>query len=127
MLRAGLAVVIVAMGWASQYAPGKMEAVIRVRQAGRTAYTLPAVLPAVDGYAAVLACERIGEVLYVQHAGVVESFLVVDCAGDEETRQWMARNNILLEVDYETAIRWNTVGRGAQVAVVDVALPHRMD
>ena len=43
---------------------------------------------------------------------------MVDCAGDAATRAWMERNGILVEVDAETARRWNVVGLGAQIEVV---------
>lgn len=115
-----LVIAIIVTGWASQYAPGKMESVVAVRQAGRTAHDLPTILPPTDGYIAVLDCAHIGEIWHIEHAGIVESFLVVDCAGHTATRQWMTRNNILVEVDYETAVRWQTVGRGARIAIVEV-------
>lgn len=113
-----LVFVLVASGWASQYAPGRMEEVIRVRQTRATAMPLPADLPAVDGYIAVLDCAQIGQVWYLRYGETVEAFLVVDCAGDAATRAWMERNGILVEVDAQTAQRWGVVGRGAQIEVV---------
>jgi hypothetical protein len=118
MMRVILAFVFVVSGWASQYAPGRMQEVIRVRQTRPTAMPLPAELPAVDGYIAVLDCAEIGNVWYLRYGESVESFLVVDCAGDAATRAWMTRNNILVEVDHATALRWGVVGRGAQIEVV---------
>ncbi|MFA5401430.1 MAG: hypothetical protein WC359_13355 [Dehalococcoidia bacterium] len=115
-------ILILSTGIASQYAPGKAESVIRVRQANRTAMPLPATLPPTDGYIAVLDCNEIGNVWYLRHNGRVESFLVVDCAGDATTRAWMRRNNIIVEVDFATAHRWRTVGRGAQIERVLPAL-----
>lgn len=112
-----LAFFILTSGIASQYAEGRMAEVIRVRQTRPTAYPLPTELPSVDGYIAVLDCAEIGKVWYIQHNGIVESFLVVDCAGDTATRQWMTRNNILVEVDAATARRWDIVGRGAQIEI----------
>ena len=112
-----LVLLVLTVGTLSQYAPGKMEVVVRVRQAGRTARHLPADLPEVDGYLAVLDCAEIGEVWTLRYcspggACVIERFLVVDCAGDEETRNWMRRDNILGEIDGATAARWGVVGRG---------------
>jgi len=112
-----LAFSVLLAGWASQYGPGVMESVIRVRQAGRTAMTLPMELPETDGYVAMVECDRIGDVVYLRPLGdeVFESFLVVDCSGHAETTDWMERNNILVEVDYETALRWDTIGHGQQI------------
>ena len=53
----------------------------------------------------------------ITYAGNAERFLVSDCAGDQRTRDWMAWNNIPVELDYATAARWNAVGRGARVIV----------
>jgi hypothetical protein len=112
-----LAFFVLTSGVASQYAEGRMTEVIRVRQTRPVAYPLPTELPSVDGYIAVLDCSQIGSIWHIRHNGVVESFLVVDCAGDTATRQWMTRNNILVEVDAATARRWDVVGRGAQIEI----------
>ena len=114
-----LVLIILVSGVASQYAPGKMESVIAYRQTNATAYTPPNPLPAVDGYIAVLDCAALGETWLLRHNGVVESFLVVDCAGDAATRDWMRRNGIIAEVDGETALRWGVVGVGANVERVE--------
>ncbi len=111
-------VVVAAVAIVSQYALGVDLRVIRVRQTpGKTAMTLPAQLPSTDGYLAVMDCSEIGNIWYLQHESseVIESFLVIDCAGHVETRQWMTRNNIIGEVDYQTAVRWDVVGIGAKV------------
>jgi len=112
-------VTVVRIGIASQYAPGVMEQVIRVRQTpGRTARTLPEPLPDVDGYVAVVDCNRIGSIAYLRPAGTTEweRFLVVDCAGIADGgRDWMLRNGIVAEVDHNTARRWETVGVGKKV------------
>ena len=117
MLRAAIAFFVLFSGIASQYADSKMQEVIRVRQTRLTAYPLPTELPPTDGYIAVLDCAEIGNIWYLRHDSVVESFLVVDCAGPDAI-DWMIRNNILVEVDAATARRWNTVGRGAKIEVV---------
>jgi hypothetical protein len=116
-VRLFLSFFILATGIASQYAESRIAEVIRVRQTRPVAYSLPTELPAVDGYIAVLDCAEIGKVWYIQHNGIVESFLVVDCAGDTATKQWMTRNNILVEVDAATARRWDVVGHGAQIEI----------
>ena len=104
---------------ASQYAHGVMDQVIAMRQSGRTAMDLPEVLPITDGFVAVEDCDRIGEIMWVRYdGGGWESFLVADCSGHVETSEWMARNNICVEIDYETAARWNVVGHGAEVDIL---------
>jgi len=109
-------------GWASQYAPGVMERVVRVRQSGRTSMDLPVELPDVDGFIAVEDCDRIGDIVYIRREGTEKwySFLVADCSGHAETTSWMERNNILIEVDYETAVRWDTVGRGIKIELMEI-------
>ena len=116
-------------GTASQYAPGIMQTVIRTRQAGLAARgNIPEVLPEVDGFIAVDDCRAIGDVWFIEYKGKSESFLVVDCAGDLSTRQWMQRYHISVEVDYETAVRWGVVGRAAQpVVVCDTKQSHPPD
>ena len=104
---------------ASQYDPGVMDRVIATRQAGLTSMNLPQALPKVDGYIALESCARIGEIVRIRHEGDPwESFLVTDCSGHVETTDWMLRNNIFGEVDYETAVRWNVLGRGAKIEVL---------
>lgn len=96
-----------------------MESVVRVRQAELTQYNLPAEIPDyVDGFVAVERCDRIGELITVVYGELTEIMMVADCSGHAETSLWMKRNNILLEVGHETALRWGIVGRGAQVGIV---------
>jgi len=106
-------------GWASQYAPGKMEQVIRNRQRGCCGrYSLPAGLPPVDGYVAVQERADIGRLFWIRPLGSDEweRFLAVDCGGFADGGyRWMIRNSILFEVDYQTAVRWGTVGRLIEV------------
>lgn len=98
------------VGMASQYGPGVMQTVIRNRHA---IGSLPERLPSVDGYIAVSDCRHIGSVWWING----ERFLVADCAGDERTRRWMDWNGVDVEVDYETAVRWRSVGMGMQVNI----------
>lgn len=115
-MRAILTLLILAHGIASQYAPGVMERVVAYRQTRPVAYALPADLPTVAGYVAVLECEHIGEVWTLRiNDGTPERYLVADCAGDAATRDWMTRGGVLVEVDYETAERLGFVGRAASV------------
>jgi hypothetical protein len=124
-----IAAFLIVTGWASQYDPGVMQRTIAVRQSGRTAYDLHADLPTVDGYVAVPDCSLIGTLIEVRPLGADEweLFLVADCASRSDRQsatdsrsgwQWMTTQNILVEVDYETAVRWDTVGRGIKVEVV---------
>jgi len=104
---------------ASQYGPGVMERVIANRVSGRTAHDLPQYPPAADGWIAVQNCNRIGEMWELRPVGQQEweSFLVVDCSGHVSTTEWLTENNIAVEVDYQTAVRWNAVGERIQVEV----------
>ncbi len=109
---------------ASQYDPGVMSRVVSVRQSGVTAMNLPDPLPQTDGIIAVEDCSRIGEIVWMRHDGRGwESFLVADCSGHVETSEWMLRDDICVEVDYATAVRWNTAGHGA---AVDILLGERI-
>ena len=103
-----------------------MPRVVATRQAGLTAHDLPVQLPAVDGFVAVKDCARIGDIMYLRPAGTVhwERFMVADCSGHTSTTEWMKRNNILVEVDYQTARRWNTIGKGIQIEVRTIVRRH---
>lgn len=106
------------VGTASQYAPGVMRRVITVRQTpGRTAHTLPATLPPVDGFIAVLDCDGVGRIREMRPVGGEWGLcLVADCAGGADGgAAWMRRNGIVAEMDYESAVRLGTVGRGLRV------------
>ena len=115
-------------GIASQYARGVMEKVIDVRQAGRTAHDLPLKIPNVDGFIAVLNGEDIGTIYNIRPVGQKEweTFLAVDCAGRSDGGYEFMVNGgridgnwypILVEVDWQTAVRWDTIGRGILVEV----------
>ncbi len=135
-------------GIASQYGRGRMEATIRVRQTGKTAYDLPTPLPQADVYFATLDCRDVGAWFEIRRAGMDESgapypwesAYATDCAGLTDggigymlfnrhtpmsrrtAEEWLRRVHtgeykpvIVAEVDYETAVRWDTVGRGQPV------------
>ena len=115
-------ILTIAIMIASQYAQGGMERVIANRQAGRTAVSLPADLPRVDGYAAAKECSEIGSVILLRPVGADrwDRLLVVDCAVRDDsdgTRTWMDRKGVIAEVDHETALRWGTVGKLIKVEV----------
>ena len=94
-----------------------MSQVIENRQSGNAWVSLPET-PKVDGYIAVQNCGDLGDIWWVQNPvdGTWERFWVVDCAKESDgALDWMQENDIALEVDYETAVRWNTVGRGIKI------------
>lgn len=125
------ALVHVSSGVLSQYAPGKMQEVINVRQQhGRTAYNLPRELPGVFGYIAMPSPESIGRTVLVcvygdlhQNSELIacELFLVTDCAGVADGGlAWMQRNGIIGEVDYLSAEALGFVGRGVYAEIYRV-------
>lgn len=137
VIQGTLVFVVIASGTASQYGRGRMESTIAVRRAGRTAYMVPAILPAdLDGFVAVEDCSRLGNIVYYQVVDPksdcfpgcpVEKFLIVDCSGHKSTSDWMKRNTILCEVDYNTASRWATLDYGIKVRelqLVRFGMPH---
>ena len=93
-----------------------MEQVIANRQSGNTWVSLPMDLLRTDGYIAVRDCALIGDIWWVENPkGIWESMLIVDCArpaGTDGAAEWMEEENVAMEVDYETAKRWDTVGHG---------------
>ena len=96
----------------SQYSPGTMEAVAAHR----------GIESGADGYLAVRDCEFIGMNVWLRPLGQEhwEHFVVVDCSmppGTDGAYEWMTTNNIVGEIDYETASRWGVVGRAARVQV----------
>jgi len=112
----GLDAIIIYFSIISQYSQGMMEQVVANRQAGNAWVSLPMDLPKTDGYIAVLDCNELENIWWVENPnGVWESMLVVDCARPLETdgaAEWFLENNIAMEIDYETAVRWGTVGKG---------------
>lgn len=111
---------IATTGYASHYADGVMSDVIDVRR-GFGQFLYP--IDHYDGYVATMDCGLVGSEVYARPVSSKdwESFLVVDCAVRDDsdgTRTWMEINNILIEVDYDTAVRWDSVGGGIGVDVI---------
>ena len=108
---------IVAFALASQMKMGTAETVLHNRQNGHAWVPLPPQAPLVDGFIATEDCRHVGEVWYLRPETQkhYESFWVIDCSGDEATTEWLEANNILVEVDYQTAKRWDTVGKGIKI------------
>lgn len=115
-MRVALIAILVVTGVASQYAPGVMDEVISTRQ---RMGQLPQDIPEVDGFVARPLCSEIGEIVYLRPVGQSEweKFLVVDC-GCPVGYAWMVNNGVLVEVDYETAARWGTVGYGIDIEML---------
>jgi hypothetical protein len=54
--------------------------------------------------------------------------LVVDCAGIQDGGyDWMVRNGIVAEIDYESAVAWGTVGRGIRVDILKYVTASRLN
>lgn len=109
-------------GQAAYYSDGVFEDVIRMRQAGNTAMSLPRELPPVIGYVATPYCEEVGDQVWLYHRGELAGpYLVADCCisinGDCER---MGKKGIVVEVDWNTAQRWKVVGYGPEL--IDVAV-----
>ena len=108
----------VTLGWASQYAGGVMERVVRFRQ---DQGQLPRPLFGYDGAVAARDCDDIGKAVWLRPVGAedFERFIVADCASRVDSRwqdglsgwEWMLKLDVLVEVDRQTAGRWGCVGR----------------
>jgi len=113
-----LMLIVFASGIASQYDPGIMDMVLNTHYAGLTSYMPPQDLLQYDGFVAMESCDELGNEYWIRpENGQWELFLVVDCSGHAETSHWMKSNNILAEVDYKTAVRWDTVGYGIEIEI----------
>ncbi len=114
-----LVAVACSMGTLSQYDQASTDMVLYNRSVfGLTSYALPENRESVSGYIAVYDCEQIGQVVTVSWSDHVERLMVFDCAGDDETRQWMKNWNVIGEVDFYTAQRWGTIGQGMNGAML---------
>lgn len=112
-------VAVPTVGIASQYDIGIMPRVVsRQQRLGR----LPDDLSIFDGFIAVQCCTDVGKFYLLRPLGAErwELFAAADCSGSVETTAWMRRNRILAEVDFATAVRWQTIGRGIEIEMVGV-------
>jgi hypothetical protein len=114
---------VITTGWASQYGRSVMERTVELRQRWGQ---LPEDLSGYDGFVAAQECADIGKVVYLRPVEWKrwERFLVADCASKNDRQsdtdprsgwQWMVSQNILVEVDFQTAARWQTIGRGIRI------------
>lgn len=111
-------------GYLSAYADGMMHHQVVYRQgagqAPHNAYEL------YDTFIAVSDCSLIGDVWFLRpvdedgRKGEWVRALVVDCAGDIPTVEWLETNRILAEVDWQTWQEWQPFRgkRGLGVEVV---------
>ena len=106
-------------GWVSQYAPGLMDRVVEQRMEWGQ---MPTDVWDYDIRTAVLDCAYIGYVGSVlwHDTHTTESVIVTDCACrcHPTTINWFTRDDIIIEVDYETAERHDFVGRGGKKVTV---------
>lgn len=109
----------VVKGRASQYAKGVFPRTIALRQGWGE---LPEDLSMYDGFIAVRESADIGRSYYIRPIGAKEWDYVLagDCASKSDRQSetdarsghaWMISEGIIAEIDYKTAVRWNTVGR----------------
>lgn len=114
-----VATLVILSGIASQYSPGTMAQVATVRRwQGWPIAELP--------HIAVSNCDDVGKIRAIRYASRDwESAQVIDCAGDGDgAAEWMAENNILLEMSHRRAVELGTVGRGTEVEMVTVEFQH---
>lgn len=117
VLAAFLSYITIDVGHAAYYNPGVMEQVVAVRQAGWTANPLLEELPPVIGFVAVKDCDRIGQMVALWHEleGWTFPYLVSDCANKLEKHDLeLERKGIIVEIDHNTAARWQVLGLGPQ-------------
>ncbi len=120
MLKTIIASLLIFTGLMSQYDPTVMERSVINNQANGH---LPEEVPHTDGFVALADCGEVGRIVFMRPLGNSnwESFLVADCASktdsqsDTDSRsgyEWMLTEGIIAEVDYQTALRWKTAGKG---------------
>lgn len=114
-------------GNSSRYSAGVMEATVHVRQ--HELNQLPLYTNGYDGYVATRDCSHIGNVVLARPTGTKRwrYFLVADCARRDDgdgTRSWMTENNILLELDYPTAVSWKSLDGGIRIDVIFDCSPY---
>ena len=97
-------------GHAVYYSPGVFKIVARNR--GMKLRT------DVDGYAAVIDCSQIGRLIKARiNGGKLETFQVLDCSAPRD-RARHQRTGLVIEVDYDTAVRNRFAHRGRAPAQV---------
>lgn len=107
----------------SQYSPDAMREVVSYREMNGLH------IAKVDGFVAVPDHQFLGDIIWIRQLGAdrCESFQVVDWSSPYMKRpdgltggEWMRLWNVGVELDYETAVRWGTVGEMAHATRCDV-------
>lgn len=90
-------------GWASAYAPGRMEEVVRYRLDNNLwRNPLPRDWYTTAGAIATNDCAQVGQVLtLVAPDGREWPVLVADCGGNDGGTEWMTRHGIVAELDWD--------------------------
>lgn len=105
-------------GYASAYAPGVMDQVVRYRLDNDVwRVDPPADWYTVHGYVAAMDCARVGEVTTLRAAdGREYRVLVADCAGDDGPPDRFEKMSIIVELDWRL---WEqlTAAHGRPLAV----------
>ena len=97
-------------GVAVYYSPGVMERVAAFRGLTRP--------PIADGMAAVTDCSQIGKIAFASiNGGLVERYLIVDCSQPRDVARHI-QQNLVIEVDYQSAVRNNFHRDGRAPAVL---------
>lgn len=88
-------------GWASAYAPGRFEEVVRYRlDEGLWRHVPPRDWYTAAGYIATNDCSQVGQMATLTDpAGREYRVLIGDCAGNDGGAVWMTENNIVAELD----------------------------
>ncbi len=114
------AIVVIARGWAAHYSPRVMDRVLYNRTHPETGVPQ---LPPFDpdryvGYVARPFCEEVGQEVWLDFGeGWVGPFLVADCAQAKDRDHILARG-IVVELDYESAVRYGVAPRGGRRVTV---------
>ena len=97
-------------GIAVYYNPGVME-----RVAANRGLRKPAIA---DGMASVPDCSQIGKIAFASvNGGLVERYFIVDCSAPRDVARHL-QMGLVLEVDYQSAVRHNFHRNGSAPAVV---------
>lgn len=97
-------------GIAVYYSPGVME-----RVAANRGLRKPAIA---DGMASVPDCSQIGKLAFASvNGGLVERYFIVDCSAPRDVARHL-QMGLVLEVDYQSAVRNNFQSNGSAPATV---------
>ncbi len=98
-------------GWASAYAPGVMNEVIRYRlDTDLWRNPLPRDWYTTAGAIATNDCNQVGQVVtLVTPDGREWPVLVADCGGNDGGAQWMTENRIVAELDWDLFTRLTAI------------------